>query len=329
MTITRRRSSNCGVATVLLLLACVWQSARCEGAETFNVDKVTFKSTYVRNDERVSRIRLSASGDDLSTVGEAGDVVLSSNDTLTVQVSLDPPTVTAEQVMLRFENKRLHLDNLFALTRTGSEYKVELKLRKEIGADRAFWAAQGLDGGYGGDTYSVTVMVGDAKLADGGYKAWSVTKKMRWHPDDLEFDKVFRPVQHGVFEFDIRVKTDVLLPEFHTPLPVQERAAKWYITAAIVACMALAFPALFATWFHMGALPLNLKAGHGSLFVSAALHLCIIGHIAALVMFWVKWNIITTWKVMGAIMVPTLIFMRAFLQDDENVENADQMKKNI
>lgn len=271
---------------------------------TFQLEKLTFKATYVRDGEKNARVRLSADMSTVDQVADTGDVHVESSDTISVQASIvdaSGESVGIEQAFIRFLNKRTGVDNLYLMRKTGLDIKVDVNLAREIRADHDFWV--------GTDTYRTEVVLGDERLKSS--KTWVVTDSLRFKDQDASD---FKPAPRGVFDFDVSVKKH-LLPEFEFPIPPKEKRAPFSIVMIALIAVIVPLPLLLITWKWMGVLPLSLPSGH-QLFVAGGLHFCVLAHIAILIGFWLSWNIVTTWKIMSVIMVPTLVFIRFFLRED-------------
>lgn len=303
-------SSTCSIIS-LLIFASVFFFHSSNG-ETYEVGKVTFKSTYVENDEKIARIRISAKDEtSLKQIGQQDDIFLSSSDSIAVQAAVKDmktgSSVVIEQSMLRFINKRTGKDNIYLMRKSGNDLKLELNLKKEIRSDRKFWNVN--------DKFQIEIIFGDNNLKPNNGFTWVVATNMNWNDKDSQ---VFKDVPRNVFDFDVSVKKDILLPEFEFPLPeLQKRAHQTKVIFALLGVI-IPLPILLFTWFKMGVFPLNLPKDSKQFMIVFGLHLCILAHIIALTMFWVKWNIVTTWKVMGTIMIPTSMFIKLFVAGNDD-----------
>lgn len=280
-----------------------------EAGDALKVEKVTFKVSFIEGGEKAARFRESSDGDAISS----GDVArpsmrIKTGDSISVQVSVVDEAGDAsaiEQAFLRFENVRTGKDNLYLMRKRGLDIKLDLDLRREIIADRDFWTAS--------DTYAVHVVLGDRRLAPS--VTWTVTPAMQFADADAA---VFAPKARGVFDFDVSVKSR-LLPEFEFPIPAGEKRAPLLAVLFGFVALCVPLPVLVVVWSRMGAFPLRMSQKGTDVLVVMGLQGCILLHMAALVMFWLKWDIVTTWKVMGVVMVPTLVFVRLFLTDEKVV----------
>lgn len=280
------------------------------GADSLQVSKVTFKATYIAHGEKASRTRLSTDG---ATIREVGDgdsrpMDLLSTDSITVQATITDnngsPTAI-EQAFLRFVDVATGRDNLFIMRRRGQDIKIDLDLKREIKADLDFWKSL--------NAYRIEVVLGDVRLARS--LTWVVTNEMRF--TDSEGASFIRPPK-GVFDFDVGV-SKTLLPEFESPIPKGEKRAPK--SAVISATISVIVPllVLLMIWMHMNVFSFDKCKDFEAV---VGLQICVVLHIAAMVMFWLQWNIVTTWKVMAGIMVPTLIFIRALLHMEGGVSKA-------
>lgn len=293
-----------GPLTIIAILTVLYAASVSAGTPV-QLEKVAFKATHVKHDEKIARVRLSADASTVHQIGEDGDVEVEPSDTITAQASIvddSGESVAIEQAFLRFENKRTGKDNIYLMRKSGLDSKVDVNLPREIRADHDFWVGQ--------DSYRVEVILGDERLKRS--VSWLVTDSMKFADADAE---IFKLLPRGVFDFDISVKKEIL-PEFEYPLPANGKRAPWSIVLVALIAVAVPLPVLLMIWKQLGVLPLRLPGGR-HLVVVGGLQTCILAHILALIMFWFRWNIVTTWKVMGVIMVPTFLFMRSFLQENE------------
>lgn len=273
---------------------------------SISLSKATFKLSYVQDGEKMNRVKLSIGPEEISEASSADGFSVGLKDSITVQASFvdqNSDAVSVHQLFLRFVNKRLRQDNLFLLKRRGREMKADFNFKGEIRSDLDFWTAT--------DSYIVELVMGDLKLAES--RTWTITKDMRF---DESCAELFKQPERGVFDFDVSVKKQ-LLPEFHSPNPEPEkRAPMFMILAALVAVM-LPLPVLFVGWSRLGVFPLRFPSKTGEKLWVFGFELCLVGHLVALTMFWVRWNIVTTWKVMGLMMVPTIFFGKIVLSSDK------------
>lgn len=276
----------------------------CIGLTNATEDKVTFskaslKVRIARDGEKVNHVMLSTQPDTLAQVASPEGFRVGLGHTIYVQASFvdaksEPASI--HQLFLRFVNQRTQQDNLYMLKLKGKEMRLDLKLKTEINADLDFWTKD--------DVYGVQLVMGDWKL--GQSATWVITEKMKFAEDAAS---MFERAPKGVFDFDVGVKKEAL-PEFETALPEGEKRAP--LVAIVIALVAVVapLPMLVVGWVRLGVFPLRLPEGKGERFAVLGFEACVVGHLAALVMFWVRWNIVTTWKVMGVLMIPTLLFGR-------------------
>lgn len=294
-------------AAILLLCVSFFVGLRpgVEASDVIKAEKTSFKVSFVEDGEKAARYRVTSEGGSISSKKVAQESMhIKSTDLITAQVSVldgagDPSGV--EQAFLRFENVRTGKDNLYLMSKRGLDIKTDLDLKREIGSDPEFWTAS--------DTYVVQIVLGDRRLSPS--ISWTVTTELQFSDKDAA---VFAPKPRGVFDFDVSVKTR-LLPEFESPIPVGEKRAPLTVVMLALIALCIPLPVLIVVWFRMDALPTQISLKDTDLLVVMGLHACILLHMAALVMFWIKWDIVTTWKVMGIVMIPTLIFVRLFLTE--------------
>lgn len=273
---------------------------------SISLAKASFKCTYVQDGERMHRVWVTAESDTISKVAAPEGFAADGGDSLSVQASFldqEDNAVSVHQLFLRFVNKRTLADNLFLLKRRGREMKVDVKLRTEVKADRDFWAAS--------DVYDVELVMGDFKLTQS--TTWTITENMRFAEGS---EALFQPPPTGVFDFDIGVKKR-LLPEFVSPIPDPEKRAAFPLIVAALVGVVMPLPFLFIGWTKVGVFPLRFPSGKSQRLWLFGFEACVLGHLVALVMFWIQWNIVTTWKVIGALMVPTWFFGRNVLAAPE------------
>ena len=273
-----------------------------EGALRF--ERASFKVTYVRGDERIQRARVSADSENVKDLG-IEELVVSGSDSIAAVGAIvnekgEPASVS--QLYLRFLNKQTMEDNIYVLQKKGRDMKLDFGLRKEVKKDLGFWQHDA--------SYRVEMIYGDLKLVESGI--WVITDDMRFSEESKD---VFQKEAQSVFNFDVGVKWRPG-PEFEAPVPEQEKRAGTGTIMAALAGVIAPFFVLFGTWLKMGALRLKLPdEGKANAIAMETLVLC---HAVALGMFWWQWNIVTTWKFMGVLMVPTLVFARYFLRDGES-----------
>lgn len=296
------------VQTGILLLYCSFvpgTKVTAEASNVLRVEKASFKVSFVQDGEKAARYRLTSEGESIRNKEIAHESMqIKSADSITAQVSVlneagDPSGV--EQAFLRFENGRTGKDNLYLMRKRGLDIKIDLDLKREIGADPEFWSAS--------DTYIVQIVLGDRRLSPS--ISWTVTTTLRFSDTDAA---VFAPKARGVFDFDVSVKTG-LLPEFEFPIPAGEKRAPLIVVVAALIALCIPLPVLIMVWLRMGVLPTQISQKGTDFLVIMGFQACILLHMAALIMFWVKWDIVTTWKVMGVVMIPTMIFVRLFLNE--------------
>jgi hypothetical protein len=277
-----------GVALALLLLLCGSASAV---PDQVRLERVSVRVSYVSQAERLTRRAASADAPDF-TSGGVPAVTVDAGDTLLVQASCAEGAYP-QQAFLRFVRADTGADSVYLLRRKSIDVRKELSMQKEIRADRDFWAHDA--------TYRAEIVIGDTRMAAG--VTWVAIEAMRFTDGSAG---VFAKPAGNVFDFDVGVKRR-LLPEFTTPLPPEEKQAPAAAVALALAALLLPFPLVFLAWSRLGVFPLAMREGSAA-ERSAALgfEACRLAHVGALGMFWLQWNIIYTWKVMAALMLPTL-----------------------
>ncbi|CAN8069594.1 unnamed protein product [Agarophyton chilense] len=272
-------------------------------AESMHFERAIFKSSYVLGEEKVQRVRLSSDRDSLQQVATP-HLEVAPDDSLACQVSFqdnqkDP--AAPNQVLFRFENKKTGKDNYFLMKKKGRDFKVDIKLSKEIKGDLEFWQKDG--------SYRAELIMGDPELDLS--QTWTITDKMTFSD---KASALFKEPERGVFDFDVSVKK-YLLPEFISPTPAPEKRAHPLVVVGALIGVTLPSLLLLYVWIRMGVFPLSFK-DKNNVGVLIGFEACVLGHIVALVMFWVKWNIVVTWKVMAALMIPTCILGRQLLLEN-------------
>lgn len=268
--------------------------------EAITLSKASLKVHITRDGEKVNLVMLSTQPDTLSQVASPKGFEIGLGHSVSVQASFidaSSEATSIHQPFLRFVNQRTKQDNVYLLKRKGKEMRLDLGLKAEIKADLDFWTKD--------DVYGVELVMGDWKLDQSA--TWVITERMRFGADAKA---MFEHAPRGVFDFDVGVKKGVL-PEFETALPEGEKRAP--LTAIVLALVGvvLPLPMLVVGWIRLGVFPLRLPREKGEQFAVLGFEACVVGHLIALVMFWLRWNIVTTWKVMGVLMIPTLLFGRS------------------
>lgn len=286
-------------AALFLIIAAVVATGGVFAAD-LAVDRIGFRLNYVKHDERLQRVNVAAEGNSFSTVGAPDGIKAQPTDTIVVRVScVDDKGEPAypQQAFLRFVDVSSGVDaedTIFVLAQKNIEMRKEISLRSEISADKRFWRQDA--------TYRVEVIVGDVRLPKG--IAWVVTEAMTFDASD---SSLFKVKPRGVFDFDVGIKKK-LLPEFITPLPPTERKAPSWIVFAFTIASLLPLCFLVLAWVRLGVFPLQFPTDKKELICWILFEICLLCQVAALIMFWLKWNIVRTWQVIGVLMIPTLFF---------------------
>lgn len=292
---------------VLLCVLAVLCAAISDAAEpSISLVKATLKVSMVRDGEKVHRVWLSTETDKVAEVAQPEGFEVGNANSFSVQASFENEKgepASVHQLFLRFVNQRTKQDNLYLVKRGSRDMRTEINLKNEIKGDAEFWVKD--------DSYAVELIMGDKLLKDS--TTWRITEKMRFEEDAFP---MFTRVTRGVFDFDVGVKKG-LLPEFISPIPASEKMAPLFAVLLALASTLLPLPLLLVAWVRLGVFPLQFPGDKKEKISILAFQACLVAHLGALVMFWVKWNIVTTWKVMGVIMVPTLLFGRSVLSTDK------------
>lgn len=268
--------------------------------------KASFKLNVVRDGEKIHQVWLTAEADKVSEIASPDGFEVSNGNSVSVQASFqnaDGKPAFVHQLFLRFVNQRTKQDNLFLVKRRGRDMRADVVLKNEIRSDAEFWVED--------DAYAIEVVMGDLHMKDS--TTWTITENMRFADDA---SPMFSRPQGGIFDFDVSVKK-YMLPEFVSPVPAPEKRAQLPAILLALVSVLLPLPLLLIAWRRLGVFPLEFpkeKSQQLSIFV---FEVFLLGHVGALVMFWVKWNIVTTCKVMGALMIPTMLFGRNVLSSDK------------
>lgn len=263
---------------------------------SMSLDRLGFRLSYRADNEKMQRIKLAVDGPDLPSAPASPGFAASPVDTLLVQAScVDAAGNPAypQQAFLRFVNTATGADSIYVLQKKTIGIRIELSLRKEIRSDVAFWRA--------GDAYRVEVILGDVEMDRG--MTWVVTERMTFEEGSA---KMFGGPARGVFDFDVGVKK-TLLPEFITPLATPGKRAHSGIVLAFVCIVLLPLPVLLWAWWSLGVFPLQLPSSTSAKASLVGFEMCLLAHMGALCMFWLRWDIVMTWKIIAVLMVPTVV----------------------
>lgn len=278
----------------MLLLGLLQLSARAHGAGALTLSKGSFKVSYVQSGEKMHRLRASLSRDEPAPTGAQFNA--RREDTMSVQLQYEMADGKAgfpEQALLRVYNARLQADNLFLVRRKGRELRADVWLAAESRTDEGFWQK--------GDALRVEVVVGGEGLEGWTWKIGEMRLVGDWG-----FEK-----KRDVFDFDVGVKKG-LLDEFDAPVREEEKRAGGMLVGGAIVGVLGAFVGLIVGWGNMGVLPLK-KGGDIGIGWGIGFQGCLLSQIIVLGLFWVRWDIVTTWKVMGMIMIPTIVCGRRVL----------------
>lgn len=280
----------------------LFASVACAAKPSISLVKASFKLNVVRDGEKIHQVWLSAEPDTVSKIASTEGFEVTDGNSVSIQASFQDTNgepASVHQCFLRFVNQRTKQDNLFLAKRKGRDMRAEVNFKNEVKSDAEFWVQD--------DSYAVELVMGDLNMRDS--VTWKITENMHFAEGAL---LMFSRSGGGVFDFDVGVKK-YLLPEFISPIPnAEKRASVAAIVIALVGVL-LPLPLLLIAWGRLGVFPLQFPPQKGKQLWIFGFETCLMGHLVALVMFWVKWNIVTTWKVMGVLMIPTMICGRNVL----------------
>lgn len=270
---------------------------------TITLKKAVFKLNYVKHGERIQRVKTEVNGETISTSKALDAFQIEPTDSINIQLSFlnekEEPTYI-KQPFLRIENIETKQDNLYLLKRRGKDMRLDLSLRKEVQADLDFWQKE--------YSYRLQIIIGDLKLKES--RTWTITDHMSFQDDVAK--SIFEKPARNVFDFDVGVKK-TLLPEFSFPIPSPEKRASLPIVIVGLVSIFIPWIVLLISWKGLGAFNLRLPSNKGEKIMFIVFEICVLAHLVALGMFWYKWNIVTTGKVVGVLMVPTLVLGRNLL----------------
>jgi hypothetical protein len=291
-----RCASYFTLASATLLALVVSISA---AGPTISLERVSMRLTYTAAQEKRTRASASAEAPDFS-VGADTSVVVDADDMLIVQAAStedgsngDP--AYPQQVFLRIVRKSDGRDAVYVMRKKSIEMRTELSLRKEIYADSEFWQR--------GHSYAIEVVVGDTRMAKG--ITWVAVESLMFSGESSSVAKAFAVPAGNVFDFDIGVKKH-LQPEFTSPIPPSQKQAPFNLVIVALIALGAPFPLVLVAWMQLGVIPLTLPESMSERLSVVGFEACLLGHMASLVMFWLRWNIVYTWKVMSVIMIPTV-----------------------
>jgi Oligosaccharyltransferase subunit Ribophorin II len=300
--------------TVFALLTC-----HAAADPAIKLERAGMRLTYTVSQEKRTRASASVDGPAFS-VGSVPSVIAHPDDTLVAQASCVDQSDAAvpahpQQAFLRVVRVADGNDAVYVMRKKSIEMRAELSLRKEIRADREFWRV--------GDAYRVEIVVGDTRMVEGVTVV--VVESLTFDGESTSVLNVFRAPTGNVFDFDVGVKK-FLLPEFTSPVAPGEKQAPFVAVMVALAALAAPFPFVFVAWGQLGVFPLTLPESMCERTMVVGFESCLLGHIAALVMFWLRWNIVYTWKVLVLLMVPTLFFGHKVLSAGASIHVSRQGK---
>lgn len=267
----------------------------CRG-ESINVERLSLRVTYIQDAEKLSKGAFAVENGEWDTFEPKTDLAVSPSDTILAQVSCVDSSgnpVQPAQASLRIVDEATEppTDTIWPLKQRRQEMRREVSLQHETKADHVFWRT--------GVPYSVQLIVGDTRLERS--VVWTVTTGF------VVNSTIPSKAPRGVFDFDLAVRKNSL-PEFDSTRPENRKQVPFAIVAIFTILAMMPIFGLLAMWSQLGALSIKPYKSFSSKMNVILFEVCLAGHAAALGMFWVQWNIVTTWKVMAAIMVPTLYF---------------------
>ena len=284
----------------LLLLWVVLSCNQC-AARSLSVDRVAFRVSYVQDAEKLQRISVAADSFDLRTKQPLLDSVDASlSDTIVAQVvcrDSDGKVAHPTQAVLRIADESAvpPVDTIWPLNRRRNELRREISLEFESRVDRAFWRRN--------VAYTVQIIVGDRELGES--VVWTITR-------EFKLDSAYEEKKRGVFDFDLAIRKSIK-PEFDTPIPGARKEAPLSIVSTFSLLSIAPLVCLLIVWGRIGALTITIPRKSKERFDTIMFQLCIAAYIVVLTMFWVEWNIVTTWKVMGLLIIPSLYFGKSSL----------------
>lgn len=264
--------------------------------ESIQVERLSLRVTYVQDAEKLSKGTFAVENDEWNSFEPTSDLAVSPSDTLVAQASCidksgDPVQPTQASLRIVDESTVPPTDTIWPLTQRRQEMRREVSLKHETKVDHEFWRS--------GVPYSVQLIVGDPRLERG--VVWTVTTGFIFN------SSIPSKVPRGVFDFDLAVRKNSL-PEFHSTVPENRKQVPLTVVITFTILSMVPIVGLLAMWSKLGALSSKPHSSVSSRLNILLFEICLIAHAAALGMFWVQWNIVTTWKVMAVIMVPTLYF---------------------
>lgn len=302
-------------AALCFLCTCVF-SAEDASTSALRVESASIRVTYVLDSEKITRAHVKATSFDSEALPDG--IEASESDSVVAQVWVvneDDEAVTPSLAMLRIVDESVTppRDSMWPMSmKRGAALRREISLRSEIRADAALWRT--------GGPLTLQIVVSDANL---GAVVWTATRS-------LSVDVTSKMKTKAVFDFDVSAVRKVK-KEFDTALPPPEREAPLSVVVGFCILTVAPLLALFAVWGRMGALRLRLPVGAMDRVKLVLFQLCLAAHVGVLAIFWVEWNIVTTWKAMAVLMGPTFYFghqvLSAKATSDYMVEKGGGMTK--
>jgi hypothetical protein len=261
------------------------------------VDRASVRISYVSQAERLTRNVFSTDAPDFSSRG-GSKAIVDPSDILVAQVGCvsvkSGDVAHPQQAFLRFVREDTGADAIYVMKRKSIEMRAELTMTKEIRDDLKFWSPDA--------RYRVEVIVGDTRFGAG--VSWVAIEGMQFSRGNAG---AFKTRAQSVFDFDVGVKR-FLLPEFSSQLPPEEKQAPAAAILIALIALLLPLPLVVVAWLRLGVFPLKMPDSASERSTALLFEACLLMHAAALVMFWLQWNIVRTWKVMAAITPPTIFF---------------------
>mmetsp|Transcript_6809 Transcript_6809/g.14542 ORF Transcript_6809/g.14542 Transcript_6809/m.14542 type:complete len:299 (+) Transcript_6809:45-941(+) len=160
------------------------------------------------------------------------------------------------------------------------------------------------------ETYSFTLILGDWAMEEGAI-LWEICPAVTLFYDQTAPKP---PASPGVFDFDLSTKKE-LLAEYSWEQPEPGKRAPVIVVLLFTILTAAPTVAFFAFGSRFGAFPLVLPSSGAQRGFVFAFGACLACYVGSLVLFWVKWSIFDTWKLMLVLLPPTIFTGHRVLAD--------------
>ncbi|KAA8490959.1 Dolichyl-diphosphooligosaccharide--protein glycosyltransferase subunit 2 [Porphyridium purpureum] len=217
-----------------------------------------------------------------------------------VDASRDGTSFAPQQAFLRVSdlNQSDHLVVLPARSEKKTKLSFAVSPGKQPttssgGAAAPYWKHQ--------HVYSFELLLGDTSTENA--IVYQVISALR-----VDFRKPPPPLPTpGVFDFDMSVKKEPQ-PEFRWELPAPRSSPPMAIIAVFTVLAVLPMLGFVgASASVLGCFPLAIPKSGPALAAFAVFFACLTVIAGILFMFWLRWNILTTWKVLAVALIPTVI----------------------